>query len=294
MRQLGVFEIRRLLTNFLREDIGTGDITSDTLISPHAYAQALIICKSDNKGIVAGIEESSIIFDICRCKSKMLVKDGAPIKNGTAVMEIDGRALSILRAERTAINLLMRMSGIATETRMFIDSISNYNQSIRIACTRKTAPGLRFFDKKAVQVGGGDSHRMQLDEMVLIKDNHLFFSNSVGKSVRKAKKGVGSTIKIECEVTKSDDAIRAIKAGADTVMLDNFSPKEVADTIKEIERKGIRGQVRLEVSGGINLRNVKSYAKAKPDIISIGHLTHSAKAVDFSLEIRKKYDLLDA
>jgi nicotinate-nucleotide pyrophosphorylase (carboxylating) len=294
MRQLGVFEIRRLLTNFLREDIGTGDITSDTLISPHAYAQALIICKSDNKGIVAGIEESSIIFDICRCKSKMLVKDGAPIKNGTAVMEIDGRALSILRAERTAINLLMRMSGIATETRMFIDSISNYNQSIRIACTRKTAPGLRFFDKKAVQVGGGDSHRMQLDEMVLIKDNHLFFSNSVGKSVRKAKKGVGSTIKIECEVTKSDDAIRAIEAGADTVMLDNFSPREVADTIKEIERKGIRGQVRLEVSGGINLRNVKSYAKAKPDIISIGHLTHSAKAVDFSLEIRKKYDLLDA
>jgi nicotinate-nucleotide pyrophosphorylase (carboxylating) len=223
-----------------------------------------------------------------------LVKDGAPIKNGTAVMEIDGRALSILKAERTAINLLMRMSGIATETRMFIDSISNYNQSIRIACTRKTAPGLRFFDKKAVQVGGGDSHRMQLDEMVLIKDNHLFFSNSVGKSVRKAKKGVGSTIKIECEVTKSDDAIRAIKAGADTVMLDNFSPREVADTIKEIERKGIRGQVRLEVSGGINLRNVKSYAKAKPDIISIGHLTHSAKAVDFSLEIRKKYDLLDA
>jgi nicotinate-nucleotide pyrophosphorylase (carboxylating) len=294
MRQLSVFEIRGLLTNFLKEDIGTGDITSDALISPHAYAQALIICKSDTKAIVAGIEESSIIFDICRCKSKVLVKDGALIKNGTAVMKIDGRALSILRAERTAINLLMRMSGIATETRTFIDSIPKYNQSIRIACTRKTAPGLRFFDKKAVQIGGGDSHRMQLDDMVLIKDNHLFFSDSVEQCVRKAKKGVGSTIKIECEVTKSDDAIQAINAGADTVMLDNFSPREVANTIKQIERKGIRGQVRLEVSGGINLRNVKSYAKAKPDIISIGHLTHSAKAVDFSLEMTKKYGLLDA
>jgi nicotinate-nucleotide pyrophosphorylase (carboxylating) len=293
MRQLSVFEIRRLLTNFLKEDIGTGDITSDTLISPHVYAQALITCKSDNKGIVAGIEESSTIFDICRCKTTILVKDGTSIKNGTTVMEIDGRALSILKAERTAINLLMRMSGIATETRMFIDSISNYNQFVRIAGTRKTAPGLRYFDKKAVQVGGGESHRMRLDDMVLIKDNHLFFSDSVEKSVRKAKKEVGSTVKIECEVTKCDDAIRAIIAGADIVMLDNFSPREVADTIKQIERKGIRGQVKLEVSGGINLRNVKSYAKAKPDIISIGHLTHSAKALDFSLEIRKKSDFLD-
>ena len=142
MKQLSVFEIRRSLTNFLREDIGTGDITSDTLISPHVYAQAQITCKSDNKGIVAGIEESSIIFDICRCKTTILVKDGTSIKKGTTVMEIDGRALSILKAERTAINLIMRMSGIATETRMFIESICNYNDSVRIAGTRKTAPGL--------------------------------------------------------------------------------------------------------------------------------------------------------
>jgi nicotinate-nucleotide pyrophosphorylase (carboxylating) len=177
------------------------------------------------------------------------------------------------------------MSGIANETRIFIDTIRGYNGSVRIACTRKTAPGLRFFDKKAVATGGGDTHRMRLDDMVLIKDNHLLLTNSVEKSIRLARKNVGSSIKVECEVTNMEEVIAAINAGAEIIMLDNFSPREVTKTIKRITKMGIRNKAKIEVSGGITLQNVRYYAKAKPDIISIGYITHSPKAIDFSLEI---------
>ena len=289
MRNLQTFlDVRESLIHFLREDVGIGDITSNIIISPNIMARAKIICKTKEAAIVCGLEEASIIFDICKCKPQMLVKDGSWVKKGTIVMNIVGKALYILKAERTALNLIMRMSGIATETRSFINSISSYSNSVRIACTRKTAPGLRFFDKKAVAIGGGDTHRMRLDDMVLIKDNHLFFSGSVEKSIKLARRNVGSSAKIECEVRTLKDAIGAINAGATIVMLDNFSPREVTEAIKEITKRGFRNRITLEVSGGITLQNVRYYAKAKPDIISIGHLTHSPKAIDFSLEITKK------
>jgi nicotinate-nucleotide pyrophosphorylase (carboxylating) len=291
MKNLNTFlDVRESLLNFLREDIGTGDITSNSIIDPQAYTLAEIVCKANETAVVCGLEEASIIFEMCGCKTKTLLRDGSLIKKGSIVMEVIGKALSIMKAERTALNLIMRMSGIATETRKFTASIHNSCGFIRIASTRKTAPGLRFFDKKAVAMGGGETHRMRLDDMVLIKDNHISLVGSVGDAIKCARKKIGSSVKIECEATNLEEAISAVNAGADRVMLDNFSPTEVARTIDELSRRGIRDKAKIEVSGGIMLQNVKSYAKAKPDVISIGYLTHSPKAVDFSLEVieRKK------
>jgi nicotinate-nucleotide pyrophosphorylase (carboxylating) len=282
------FNVRESLINFLIEDIGTGDITSNTTLSSSTSARAQIVCKTEDTAMVCGLKEAGMIFDICDCRNHTLVKDGTIVEKQTIVMDITGKALSILKAERTALNLIMRMSGIATETRKFVDAVDVYKDSIRIACTRKTVPGLRFFDKKAVSIGGGDTHRMALDDMVLIKDNHIFFSESVEKSVKLARQNVGSSVRVECEVTTLDSAIAAINAGADIIMLDNFSPSDVSRTIKEITKKGIRKRAKLEVSGGISLQNVKSYAKSRPDIISIGHLTHSPEAINFSLEMIEK------
>jgi nicotinate-nucleotide pyrophosphorylase (carboxylating) len=286
MKNLQVFlDIRESLRNFLREDIGYGDITSNSIIQQNISAKAEIICKSKKAAIVCGLEEASIVFDICNCETQTLAKDGSWVEKGDVVMNIVGKVHSILKAERTALNLIMRMSGIANETRTFIEAIRGYNSSIRIACTRKTSPGLRFFDKKAVATGGGDTHRMRLDDMVLIKDNHLLLTSSVEKSIRLARKNVGSSVKIECEVTNLNEVIAAINAGAEIIMLDNFSPQEVTKTMKKITKMGIRNKAKIEVSGGVNLQNLRYYAKAKPDIISIGYITHSPKAIDFSLEI---------
>jgi nicotinate-nucleotide pyrophosphorylase (carboxylating) len=291
MKDLDTFlNVRESLLNFLREDVGTGDLTSNSIISSDTYARAEIICKANKTTVVCGLEEASMIFEICKCKTKTLVRDGSLIKKGSIVMEIIGKALSIMKGERTALNLIMRMSGIATDTRKFVSSIDGHSSSIRIASTRKTAPGLRFFDKKAVAIGGGETHRMRLDDMVLIKDNHISLVGSVEKAIKKARKNIGSSIKLECEATTLEEAISAVYAGADIIMLDNFSPTQVTRTMNELSKRCIRDKAKVEVSGGIKLRNVKTYAKAKPDIISVGYLTHSPKAVDFSLEVigRKK------
>src|SRR5919198_4303266 len=286
MKDLDTFlKVRESLVNFLREDIGTGDLTSNSIISSDTYARAKIICKAKKTTVVCGLEEASMIFDMCKCKTKILVRDGSLIKRNSIVMEIIGKALSIMKGERTALNLIMRMSGIATETRKFIASIDDRPSTVRIASTRKTAPGLRFFDKKAVTMGGGETHRMRLDDMVLIKDNHISLVGSVEKAVKQARKNIGSSIKLESEARTIEEAISALNAGADIIMLDNFSPMQVTRTMDELSKRGIRNKAKVEVSGGIKLRNVKSYAKAKPDIISIGYLTHSPKAVDFSLEV---------
>ncbi|MFL6441049.1 MAG: carboxylating nicotinate-nucleotide diphosphorylase [Nitrososphaeraceae archaeon] len=291
MKDLDAFlNVRESLLSFLREDVGKGDLTSNSIISSYTFARAEIICKANKTTIVCGLEEASMIFEMCKCKTKTLVKDGSMIKKGSIVMEIIGKALSIMKAERTALNLIMRMSGIATETRKFVSSIDDHSIPVRIASTRKTAPGLRFFDKKAVAIGGGETHRMRLDDMVLIKDNHISLVGSVEKAIKQARNNIGSSIKLECEATTLEEAISAVNMGADIVMLDNFSPTQITRTMDELSKRGIRDKAKLEISGGIKLRNVKTYAKAKPDIISVGYLTHSPKAVDFSLEVieRKK------
>ena len=286
MKNLQSFlNVRDALVKFLHEDIGTGDVTSNCLIPQDLHSRAQVICKNKKSAVVCGLEEMSLVFDLCGCNTKTLVSDGSWVQKGTVVMTIEGKTRSILKAERTALNLIMRMSGIASETRYMKDAIVDLSDSVIIASTRKTAPGLRFFDKKAVTIGGGNSHRIRLDDMVLIKDSHIAITGSVRKSIEIAKKKAASSITIECEAKNSDEVIEAITAGADIVMLDNFSPEEAAKIIKELSRMGIREKVKLEISGGITMQNIREYAKEHPDIISVGFLTHSPKAIDFSLEI---------
>ena len=281
MESLGPFlAVRKALASFLQEDIGTGDVTSDSVIQTELAGKAEIVCKTDG-ATVCGLEEAGVVFELSGCSSRALVKDGVKVRKGKRVMTVSGSARSILKAERVALNLLMRMSGIATETRTLAESA----RPVKVAATRKTAPGLRYFDKKAVIAGGGLAHRMRLDDMVLIKDNHIALMGSLKKCVKLAKEKVGSAIKVECEAKNPKEAIEAIKAGADIIMLDNFTSAQAANTIKEITKLGLRKKALIEISGGVNYKNIKQYAMAKPDYISMGYITHSPKAVDFSLEM---------
>lgn len=274
--------VREMLANFLQEDVGVGDITSDNIIPEDLEATAEIVCKS-RFAIVCGLEEASMIFDMCGCKSQILVKDGSKVRKGMVVMNVSGYARAILKAERTVLNLLMRMSGIATETR----HMGELAKGITILATRKIAPGLRYFDKKAVVLGGGATHRMRLDDMVLIKDNHLVLASDLAKCIRLARKNVGSSIKVECEAGTKEEALAAVAAEADTVMLDNFTPREAEETINQIRRMGLRKKVKIELSGGINQYNIRHYSRSRPDFISLGYITHSSRAIDFSLKIMK-------
>jgi len=278
------FSLRESLIRFLREDVGQGDLTSEYVVDKDLKSSSFIICKSE-LAVVAGLEEAQIIFDMCKCDSKVQVKDGDVVKNGCKVMTIKGRARSILKAERTALNLIMRMSGIATDTKKFVDIVRTVSKDIRITGTRKTAPGLRFFDKKSIELGGGYSHRNTLDEMILIKDNHLAVTNSIREAISMARQKVGKNIMIECEVSDTKSSVEAIKSGADIIMLDNFSPQQAQETISYLKKFDLRKKILVEISGGVNLSNIKEYAYALPDMISVGSLTHSSKSVDFSMEM---------
>jgi nicotinate-nucleotide pyrophosphorylase (carboxylating) len=278
------FSLRESLIRFLREDIGQGDLTSEYVVDKDLKSSSFIICKSE-LAVVAGLEEAQTIFDICKCDSKVLVKDGDVVKNGRKVMTIKGRTRFILKAERTALNLIMRMSGIATDTKKFVDIARTVSKDIRITGTRKTAPGLRFFDKKSIELGGGYAHRNTLDEMILIKDNHLAVTNSIREAISMARQKAGKNIMIECEVSDTKSAVEAIKSGADIIMLDNFSPQQAHKTISYLKKSGLRKKILVEISGGVNLSNIKEYAYALPDMISVGSLTHSSKSIDFSMEM---------
>jgi len=278
------FNLRESLIGFLREDIGQGDLTSEYLVDEDSKSTSFITCKSE-VAVVAGLEEAHTLFDICNCESKALVKDGDSVRKGRKVMMIRGNTKSILKAERTALNLIMRMSGIATDTKKFVDIAKTVSNDIKITGTRKTAPGLRFFDKKSIELGGGYAHRNTLSEMILIKDNHLAVTNSISHCISTAKAKSSNYIVIECEVSDTRASIEAIKSGADIIMLDNFSPQEAHKTISYLRRSGLRSKIQVEISGGVNLSNIKDYASALPDMISVGSLTHSSKSIDFSMEI---------
>src|SRR5918996_2127893 len=213
-------ERRNSIVRFLEEDIGSGDITSSSIIPSNKIISAVILCNDLNETITCGLHDAQMVFDVCNCWANPLMNDGSNVKKGDVVMQIRGEARSVLKAERTALNLIMRMSGIATLTREFVNLTHKYYPEVKIAGTRKTAPGLRYFDKKAISIGGGYSHRMRLDDMVLIKDNHLAAAESIERTIQTAKDKVGSAIRIECEVKSIEEAVRAAKAGADVVMLD--------------------------------------------------------------------------
>jgi nicotinate-nucleotide pyrophosphorylase (carboxylating) len=283
-------ERRNSIVKFLEEDIGSGDITSISIVPSTKIISAVILCNDLNETITCGLRDAQIVFDVCNCLANPLMNDGSNVKKGDVVMQIRGEARSVLKAERTALNLIMRMSGIATLTRRFVNLVERYNPKVRIAGTRKTAPGLRAFDKMAITTGGGYPHRMRLDEMVMIKDNHLAVTDSIEYSIRTARTKLGSAVRIECEVRNTEEAIRAAKAGANVIMLDNFTPSEAESCAKAIREFGTFDDIEIELSGGITLSNVVDYVKAQPDLISVGQLTHSPTAVDYSLEIVKTFE----
>lgn len=278
------FNLRESLVRFLREDIGQGDLTSQYTVDEDLKSSSLIICKSEI-AVVAGIDEAKIIFDICNCDSKALVNDGDIVKRGIRVMKINGNTRAILKAERTALNLIMRMSGIATDTKKFVDIVKTISKDIKVMGTRKTAPGLRYFDKKSIKLGGGHSHRNTLDELILIKDNHLAVTTSIQSAISNARLKAGKNMMIECEVSNTKSSVEAIKSGADIIMLDNFTPEMAQKTISYLRKSGLREKVLIEISGGVNISNIKDYALALPDMISIGSLTHSSNSIDFSMKM---------
>jgi nicotinate-nucleotide pyrophosphorylase (carboxylating) len=273
------------LKQLLAEDVGQGDVTTATIVPTGLAAQAKVVAKE--AGTVAGVEETIILAESLGLNVKAALKDGEKVRPSQVIMKISGNARTILSAERTMLNLLSRMSGIATTTRRLTEELEKAHSTAKIAATRKTAPGLLYFDKKAVLVGGGDPHRLHLDDMVLIKDNHIAIVGSVEEAVKKAKANVSFSKKIEVEVTRVRDALKAAEAGADVIMLDNLSPKQVSDTVASLKKAGFYGKVLLEVSGGITADNLIDYASAPVDIISLGELTHSVKALDMSLEITR-------
>jgi len=234
--------------------------------------------------VAAGIEEALTLAQAVGLKAKAHVAEGGEIKNKQVLITISGDAQTILAIERTLLNLLSRMSGIATQTAALSAKLKNAGMKTKIAATRKSAPGLLYFDKKAVAIGGGDPHRLHLDDMILIKDNHLAILGGVETAVKKAKASASFTKKIEVEVTNDADALKAASAGADIIMLDNFSPTQAKATVVKLRKAGFNN-VLLEVSGGVISENLLEFAKAELDIISVGALTHSVKALDISLEI---------
>ncbi|TRO54186.1 carboxylating nicotinate-nucleotide diphosphorylase [Candidatus Bathyarchaeota archaeon] len=270
------------LKQILAEDVGEGDVTSVAVVPDGLKVEAVVVAKET--GIMAGIEETVIFGESLGLSVKAQVADGDEVRSDNVVLKISGNARVILSAERTILNLLSRMSGIATATRRLVEKLRKANLRTKVAATRKTAPGLLYFDKKAVLVGGGDPHRLRLDDMILLKDNHVVVAGSVENAVKKAK-AAALCKKIEAEVTSVEDSLKAAEAGADIVMLDNFSPKQVKEAVEALKKSGFFGKVLLEVSGGITEQNLLEYASAQVDVISMGELTHSVKALDISLEI---------
>jgi len=277
--------IEEQLLQILKEDIGQGDVTSTIVIPTDFVVTAEVVAKE--RGVVAGIGEAVILAQAVDLKVKTYVAEGEEVKNKQTLMQITGDAQTILTIERTLLNLLSRMCGIATVTREFTEKLKTINSSAKIAATRKTAPGLMYFDKKAVTIGGGDPHRLHLDDMILIKDNHIALIGNPAEAVKIAKEKNLFSKKIEVEITKAADILQVAKAGADIIMLDNFTPKEINEAAEMLKNAKLPHKILLEISGGINKDTFIDYAQTKADIISIGALTHSVKALDLSLEIKK-------
>lgn len=275
------FIIQDKLKEFIEEDCHFADISS-SIIPEDGETTAKIYAKS--VGYISGLTELEILFDMVEVSTTLKKRDGEAFKNGDIIVELKGKTRNILLGERLGLNLLTHMSAITSTTKKFKEIIQNAGKNIRIACTRKTTPGLRIFEKKAVEIGGGDPHRFSLDE-VLLKDTHLrFYKGDIEKILTAIKKKVSFTKKIEIEIEEVEDVLIAAKNGADIIMLDNFTPDQVEDAITLLKKNNLRENVIIEVSGGIQPENVVDYLLSEPDIISSGQLTQfPSEYVDFTL-----------
>ena len=270
----------KIIEYMLAEDEGFGDITSDAVVDNGQEVSAYIVSKDE--GILAGINIIRELFEEYGVNVGFWLAEGSKIANGDVLISVKGDARTILLLERTALNLMMRMSGVATAANNYVNLVGEFD--VRVAGTRKTSPAIDKFDKHALKVGGADTHRFSLDDMVLIKDNHIAACGTPLEALLKAKENVSFSKKIEIEVETLDDAIECVKNGADIVMLDNMTPSEVGEVIDELEKLNIRQNSLIEVSGGITEETILDYAGLGVDIISIGALTHSSRSLNFSLK----------
>jgi len=268
--------ISEYIQRALEEDIGTGDVTTDTIVPADATLRGRIVAKQD--GIVAGLDVAKEVFLTLNPDIKFLAKtqDGSRVARRDVLAEVEGPARALLTGERLALNFLGRMSGIATLTRKFVHAVAG--TKAKILDTRKTAPGLRMTDKRAVRLGGGENHRTGLFDMVLIKDNHIDFAGSITNAVERVRAS-GTTLEIEVETRTLDDVREALALGVERILLDNMSP----DTMREAVAI-CGGRAKLEASGNVTLDNVLEVAKTGVDYISVGALTHSPVVFDVSLE----------
>ncbi|MCJ7578377.1 MAG: carboxylating nicotinate-nucleotide diphosphorylase [candidate division Zixibacteria bacterium] len=271
-------KIRRLIEWSLSEDIGKGDLTSEALIEQDLKAQGIIVAKEE--GVIAGLEIAKMVFHQLdpNLVFESSFKDGNRVMRGEEVATLKGSVRSILSGERTALNFLQRLSGIATLTSRYVEKIKD--TEAKILDTRKTTPGLRMLEKYAVKMGGGENHRMGLFDMILIKDNHIKAVGNISKAIQKARVKYPNE-RIEVETKNLDEVADAVNSGADWIMLDNMSIEETKKTVKVI-RSSPR-KIKIETSGRIDLNNVREVALTGVDFISVGALTHSAPALDFSL-----------
>ncbi|WP_456475693.1 carboxylating nicotinate-nucleotide diphosphorylase [Candidatus Pyrohabitans sp.] len=267
------------LLRFLEEDLGFEDITTASVLREDVEALAEVVTKES--GVIAGVEDAKALIEHFNLSCRALKRDGEEVDRGEVVLEIEGSARAILMLERVVLNLLMRMSGIATLTRRMQEIAQRYG--VRIAGTRKTTPGFRYFEKRAIAIGGGDTHRLRLDDCVLIKDNHLALVG-MEEAIRRAKEA-SFTKKVEVEVGSVAEAIAALEAGADIVMLDNFRQEDVEQVMLLVNQRGYSAMI--EVSGGITPENLESYARLRPDVISTGCITTQAAWLDISMRLRK-------
>jgi len=272
------------LLRLLEEDAPFGDVTSEAVIPEGTKARAVIIAKQD--GVIAGVEEAKALFKHFGVKVSVRKRDGEEVRKGDVILELEGDARAILLVERTALNVMGRMGGIATEVRRLVEKVRAVNPKVRVAGTRKSL--LRPIDKRAILIGGGEPHRFSLSDAILIKDNHLAIV-PLEEAIRRAKEFSVYKV-VEVEVESLEDALKAAKVGADVVMLDNMEPEEIAETIKALKREGLRDRVKIEVSGGITPENIEEYARLDIDVISLGYLTHSVKNFDVSLEVLSKLE----
>jgi len=275
-------QIEESIDRALAEDLGKGDVTTEALISGDQQGTGFIVVKEE--GILAGTGVAKQVFQRVdpELKVEILVEDGARVKPGGKVAKVSGSFASILKAERVALNFLQRLSGIASETNRYIERVEGL--PVRIMDTRKTTPGLRSLEKYAVKVGGGKNHRMNLGDGILIKDNHLVTLRSQGLNIKeivtRARQNAPQRLPVEVEVRTVPEALEVVEAGADVIMLDNMNLKDIRKAVESIH-----GRALIEASGGITLDNVRAVAETGVDFISIGALTHSARALDINLEL---------
>ena len=276
-------EILGDIGEYLREDIGRGDITTQSTVSPDVRGAGKFLAKENL--VICGLEVAEAVFahlDPETGEIETNYNDGDAVEAGTVFATLKGYADVLLTGERVALNLIQRMSGVATLTRQYVKAIEGTNAMI--IDTRKTTPGLRMLEKYAVTVGGGKNHRYGLDDGVLIKDNHIALAGGITKAIAAAKSKIGHLHKIEVEISNWAQLREAIEAGADIVMLDNQTPDEAAKLVEMA--RSLNPNVLLEASGGMDLDRVRLFAEAGVDLISVGRLTHSAKAVDISFKIQ--------